>query len=127
MLDKSWLNDCDITVLQFDGLSCAMTAASGKKTQAAVALQEALAAAEAKVRTPQPPLADGPRATLIVCPLSVLSNWQTQIEEHTAGNLQVRCPAGLRTWLYLTSHALRNSYQNYGASTQAQQPSHSQF
>jgi hypothetical protein len=25
-----------------------------------------------------------------VCPLSVLSNWQTQIEEHTAGNLQVR-------------------------------------
>jgi hypothetical protein len=26
-----------------------------------------------------------------VCPLSVLSNWQTQIEEHTAGNLQVGC------------------------------------
>jgi hypothetical protein len=24
-----------------------------------------------------------------VCPLSVLSNWQTQLEEHTAGNLQV--------------------------------------
>jgi hypothetical protein len=26
-----------------------------------------------------------------VCPLSVLSNWQTQIEEHTAGNLKVGC------------------------------------
>jgi len=29
--------------------------------------------------TSQPPLAAGPRATLIVCPLSVLSNWQGRI------------------------------------------------
>ena len=70
-----------------------MGAASGKKAQEAAALQEALAAAEAKVRVPKPPTADGPRATLIVCPLSVLSNWQTQIEEHTAGNLEVIHPS----------------------------------
>ena len=68
-----------------------MRAATGKKAQAAAALQEALAAAEEKVRPPsRPPSVDGPRATLIVCPLSVLSNWQTQLEEHTAGNLRVR-------------------------------------
>ncbi len=74
-----------------------MGAASGKKAQAAAALQEALAAAEAQIRMPpHPPSADGPRATLIVCPLSVLSNWQTQIEEHTAGNLQVTCPVWKR-------------------------------
>lgn len=37
----------------------------------------------------RPPAAGGPRGTLIVCPLSVLSNWQQQLEEHTAGNMQV--------------------------------------
>lgn len=37
-----------------------------------------------------PPQPDGPKATLIVCPLSVLSNWVTQLEEHTVpGNLGV--------------------------------------
>ncbi|KAF5838000.1 P-loop containing nucleoside triphosphate hydrolase protein [Dunaliella salina] len=35
------------------------------------------------------PSADGPRATLIICPPSVLSNWQTQVLDHTAGNLKV--------------------------------------
>ena len=35
------------------------------------------------------PDAAGPGATLIVCPLSVLSNWETQIREHTDGSLSV--------------------------------------
>ena len=34
-----------------------------------------------------PPAANGPRATLIVCPLSVVSNWEMQIQEHTADGL----------------------------------------
>jgi hypothetical protein len=33
---------------------------------------------------------------LIICPLSVLSNWEIQFEDHTAGNLQVG-PALLST------------------------------
>ncbi len=78
----------------------AVRTATGKKAQAAAALQEALAAAEAQVRPPsQPPSVNGPRATLIVCPLSVLSNWQMQLEEHTAGNLKVFSPRDV------TSHA----------------------
>ena len=53
---------------------------------------------------PTPPPADGPRCTLIVCPLSVMSNWVTQFEEHTAGNLQVGAAAGRgrgRNWALL--------------------------
>ncbi|KAI8473525.1 MAG: SNF2 family N-terminal domain-containing protein [Monoraphidium minutum] len=38
---------------------------------------------------PAPPAAGGPRGTLLVAPLSVLSNWATQIEEHTAGGLEL--------------------------------------
>eukprot|EP00798_Chlamydomonas_sp_ICE-L_P010643 gene10643-12322_t len=38
---------------------------------------------------PSPPAASGPRATLIVCPLSVLSQWEQQLEEHTQGNMKV--------------------------------------
>jgi SWI/SNF-related matrix-associated actin-dependent regulator of chromatin subfamily A3 len=34
-----------------------------------------------------PPAANGPRATLIVCPLPVVSNWEMQIQEHTSGGL----------------------------------------
>lgn len=80
-----------------------MRAATGKKAQAAAALQEALTAAEAQVRPPsQPPSVNGPRATLIVCPLSVLSNWQTQLEEHTAGNLKVLSPRDVISHAALT-------------------------
>jgi SWI/SNF-related matrix-associated actin-dependent regulator of chromatin subfamily A3 len=66
--------------------------AAAKKVQqkAAAAAAAATAAIAAAEPAPSPPAAAGPKGTLIVCPLSVLSNWQTQIEEHTAGNLQVR-------------------------------------
>ena len=68
----------------------------GKKQEAA----ERAAAGEASAA---PPLADGPWGTLIVCPLSVLSNWQGQLEEHTSERLsgepthvcwEHRCSAG---------------------------------
>ena len=49
-------------------------------------LQAQVAAAEGP---PLLPAAEGPRGTLIVCPLSVLSNWQQQVQEHTAGSLKV--------------------------------------
>lgn len=62
-----------------------LQAAAKRKSDADVAA----AAAAAGAAGSSPPAADGPRATLIVCPLSVLSNWQMQLEEHTAGNLQV--------------------------------------
>ncbi len=58
------------------------------------ALQAEKQAAEAAARAaedeapPTLPAAGGPRGTLIVCPLSVLSGWQMQLEEHTAGNLK---------------------------------------
>ena len=58
---------------------------SGGKTEARVA-----AAAAAVEPPPAPPPAGGPRGTLIVCPLSVLTNWQMQIQEHTRGGLQAR-------------------------------------
>ena len=57
------------------------------------AAEQAAAAAEP---APSPPRAGGPAATLIVCPVSVISNWQTQVEEHTACNLKVR-----RAWASL--------------------------
>ncbi|GBF96868.1 helicase-like transcription factor [Raphidocelis subcapitata] len=47
----------------------------------------AAAAADPDAPAPAPPAAGGPRATLLVAPLSVLSNWTTQLEEHTAGSL----------------------------------------
>ncbi|XP_066266289.1 helicase-like transcription factor [Branchiostoma lanceolatum] len=34
--------------------------------------------------------AEGPRATLVVCPLSVLSNWIDQLEEHVHPNVDLR-------------------------------------
>lgn len=52
-------------------------AGNGKKAQ-----QKAAAAAAA--------VPEGPRPTLIVAPLSVLSNWQMQFEQHTDGSFQVR-------------------------------------
>ena len=39
---------------------------------------------------PTPPPASGPRATLVVCPVSVMSGWMQQLEEHTAGGMQAR-------------------------------------
>ena len=48
---------------------------------------EAAERAAAQEAPPTPPAANGPRATLIVCPLSVVSNWEMQIQEHTAGGL----------------------------------------
>jgi len=46
-------------------------------------------AQDATGETSSPPAAAGPKATLIVCPLSVLSNWEQQIQEHTDGSLKV--------------------------------------
>ncbi|GLC34103.1 hypothetical protein PLESTB_000837700 [Pleodorina starrii] len=57
--------------------------AAGPSTSAAAG------ASAADELPPQPPAAGGPRCTLIVCPVSVLSNWVMQIQEHTAGNLKV--------------------------------------
>ena len=39
--------------------------------------------------TSSAPTTSGPKATLIVCPLSVLSNWEQQIRDHTNGSLTV--------------------------------------
>ena len=65
-------------------------AALSKMESAAAAAQRRLQAqAEAAEGSPLLPAVGGPRGTLIVCPLSVLSNWQQQIQEHTAGKLQV--------------------------------------
>ncbi|WIA37137.1 hypothetical protein OEZ86_014100 [Tetradesmus obliquus] len=77
-----------------------LQAAAKRKSDADVAA----AAAAAGAAGSSPPAADGPRGTLIVCPLSVLSNWQMQLEEHTAGNLQVAVYHGpernrSRAWL----------------------------
>lgn len=52
--------------------------------------QEAVDRAAAQEAPAAPPQAGGPKATLIVCPLSVMSNWAAQIEEHCAGNLSGR-------------------------------------
>uniref|UniRef100_A0A383WDF9 Uncharacterized protein n=1 Tax=Tetradesmus obliquus TaxID=3088 RepID=A0A383WDF9_TETOB len=77
-----------------------LQAAAKRKSDA----DAAAAAAAAGAAGSSPPAADGPRGTLIVCPLSVLSNWQMQLEEHTAGNLKVAVNHGpernrSRAWL----------------------------
>ncbi|WIA16914.1 hypothetical protein OEZ85_013841 [Tetradesmus obliquus] len=77
-----------------------LQAAAKRKSDA----DAAAAAAAAAGAGSSPPAADGPRGTLIVCPLSVLSNWQMQLEEHTAGNLKVAVYHGpernrSRAWL----------------------------
>ena len=59
------------------------------ESAAAAARRKLQAQVEAADGPPMLPTAEGPGGTLIVCPLSVLSNWQQQIQEHTAGNLQV--------------------------------------
>jgi len=70
---------------QAAGTSAAAAAAGGSK--GGKLQQEAAERAAAEEPPPSLPAAGGPRGTLIVCPLSVVSNWQMQIEEHTAGNL----------------------------------------
>ena len=73
-------------------------ATQGRPSTGGISLtQAAVSNAEAARRTleaaleppPAPPSAQGPRGTLIVCPLSVMSNWTSQLEEHTAGSLEV--------------------------------------
>jgi sRNA-binding protein len=54
----------------------------------AAAASGAVVAAEAPdpdAPAPAPPRADGPRGTLLVVPLSVLSNWTTQLEVRAGG------------------------------------------
>ena len=68
------------------GKAAGSKAAGGKKPSKLEA--EAAERAAAEEPPAAPPAADGPRGTLIVCPLSVLSNWTMQLEEHTAGNLK---------------------------------------
>ena len=48
-----------------------------------------------------PPRINGPKATLIICPLSVLSNWVTQLEEHTQ-------PGSLGVYLYHGADRIRD-------------------
>jgi len=38
---------------------------------------------------------DAPRCTLLVCPSSVMSNWETQLEQHVAA-----AAAGLKVYTY---------------------------
>jgi SWI/SNF-related matrix-associated actin-dependent regulator of chromatin subfamily A3 len=73
------------------GAAGAAAAGASSQTQKAKAKAQAKAQQLAEAAEPpaKVPAADGPRGTLIVCPLSVLSNWQQQLEEHTAGNLKV--------------------------------------
>ena len=58
-----------------------------KAEERAVEAQQAAARLEDPSK---PPSADGPRATLILCPLSVVTGWAMQFEEHVApGTLNV--------------------------------------
>ncbi len=68
------------------GSSAGPSLLAAAKSKGAAKLEAALAEA---LPAPSPPAAGGPRGTLIVCPLSVLSNWGTQLEEHTDGSLSV--------------------------------------
>jgi len=45
------------------------------------------AAADSEEPAPKPPAADGPTGTLLVVPLSVMSNWITQLEVRLWGHL----------------------------------------
>jgi len=51
--------------------------------------------------TDYPPRINGPKTTLVVCPLSVLSNWVTQLEEHTK-------PGSLGVYLYHGADRIRD-------------------
>lgn len=71
------------------GAAGSQVQAATQRAAAAAAAAAGSSSAAAAAAGDTPPAANGPRGTLIVCPLSVLSNWQTQLEEHTAGNLAV--------------------------------------
>ncbi len=80
--------------------AAAATAAAAERQHRAAAKAAARAAAAAanaweNLQHKVPEL-DGHRATLIVCPLSVLSNWVQQLEEHTDGSLKARTACWLR-------------------------------
>lgn len=78
-----------------------MPAARPKEKKLTKLEKEAVDRAEAVAAAPSLPAAGGPRATLVVCPLSVMSNWQMQLEEHTAGNLKGEwstCSLYSRVW-----------------------------
>lgn len=50
--------------------------------------------------TSSAPSLSGPKTTLIVCPLSVMSNWEDQIKAHTNGSLKVaRYHGAKRAWM----------------------------
>ncbi|KAG2491123.1 hypothetical protein HYH03_010567 [Edaphochlamys debaryana] len=66
--------------------AAAAPSAAGARTAAAAAAPSAAHVAALAAGAPK---ADGPRGTLVVCPVSVLSNWATQLQEHTAGGLKV--------------------------------------
>ena len=64
------------------------TAKKKKKKNTKTAGGTVLATSQDAIGTTfSPPKADGPKTTLIVCPLSVLSNWEMQLEDHTDGSL----------------------------------------
>ena len=68
---------------QTDGTEEAALRKKKRKSGAGV-LGSGLASVPAEeVEAMEPPSASGPRPTLVICPLSVLSNWTNQIEEHT--------------------------------------------
>ena len=92
-----------------------MSAAAAKKAAAAAAAATAVMVAAPSASSSAPSHSQGqsqsngaPRGTLIVCPLSVLSNWSTQIESYLAegavsvyvyhGTDRVRDPAVLRQY-----------------------------
>eukprot|EP00892_Ulva_mutabilis_P006202 jgi/Ulvmu1/3954/UM018_0177.1 len=63
----------------------AATPSPAKKRKPTAAQQRLLDAAAAAAEPNAAPAAGGARPTLVVCPVSVLSNWEVQIAEHTAG------------------------------------------
>ena len=90
-----------------------VSAAAAKKAAAAAAAATAVMVAAPSASSSAPSHSQGqsngaPRGTLIVCPLSVLSNWSTQIESYLAegavsvyvyhGTDRVRDPAVLRQY-----------------------------
>lgn len=67
--------------------------AAGRAEEERLRAEEERRRLEASLEPPPTlPAAGGPLCSLIVCPLSVLSNWTQQIEEHTAGGLSVSTP-----------------------------------
>lgn len=77
--------------------------------------QEAVDRAAAEEAPAAPPPSGGPKATLIACPLSVMSNWAAQIEEHCAGNLSGGAGGG-------AASSQEGGEQAAGASCPALQP-----